>query len=217
MIVNGAQLVAGENLVFDGSAETDGSFFIYASMGTDTLIGGAGADVFFVADGRFQGGDSFVGGAGADILVLRGNYGGASPIRLSANTISGIETISLLSASDTRFFADGTRYAYSVTTNDGNVAAGGVLTVNGNSLLVDEFMNFDGSAETDGAFRLFGGSANDVLRGGGGGDLIYGGRGGDLLDGRGGADTFRYQDISESTVANSDFIDRFKAVSIRST
>ena len=51
-------------MTFNGSAETDGSFFIYGGKGVDTLTGGSGADVFFFAeDGRFGAGDHVDGGA----------------------------------------------------------------------------------------------------------------------------------------------------------
>jgi hypothetical protein len=39
-MVNASTLQAGENLTFDGSAETNGSFFIYGGKGVDTLTGG---------------------------------------------------------------------------------------------------------------------------------------------------------------------------------
>jgi hypothetical protein len=38
-------LDAGENLTFDGSAETDSYFLVYASSGTDDLTGGRGMTV----------------------------------------------------------------------------------------------------------------------------------------------------------------------------
>jgi Ca2+-binding RTX toxin-like protein len=58
-----------ETLDFDGSAEKDGSFTVYAGAGADTLIGGAGADEIW---GR-GGSDRITGGLGADIL--RGGEG----------------------------------------------------------------------------------------------------------------------------------------------
>ena len=119
---------------------------------------------------------------------------------LAADTFSGIETLTLTSGSDTRFFAQGARYSYDVTSNDGNVAAGATLTVNGATLLADETMAFNGSAETDGAFRLFAGAGADILRGGAGADLLLGGLGEDSLTGGGGDDIFRFQTLGDGDV-----------------
>lgn len=205
--VNGAALLAGENLTFNGAAESNGSFFFYGGKGTDVLTGGAGNDVFFLAEGRLNAGDRFIGGAGADILTLRGDYAGANALTFAADAISGIETISVLGVADTRFFSGGTPYSYSLRTNDANVAAGATLTVNGGKLGADETLSFYGSAETDGAFRLFGGAGADVLVGGKGNDLFYGGLGADYLSGyAGGNDVFRYQSVAESFATDFNII-----------
>jgi Ca2+-binding RTX toxin-like protein len=80
------------------------------------------------------------------------------------------------------------------------------MTFNGGQLSASETLHFDGSLETNGNFRLFGGSANDVIKGGAGNDLIYGGLGQDDLTGGAGADTFRYQGTGESTATATDRI-----------
>jgi Ca2+-binding RTX toxin-like protein len=54
-MVLGLSLQVGEHLVFDGSAETDGSFNIRGGRDSDTLTGGAGHDQLH-------------GGLGADVL-----------------------------------------------------------------------------------------------------------------------------------------------------
>jgi VCBS repeat-containing protein len=203
LLVNASTLLAGENLTFDGSAETNGSFFIYGGKGVDTLTGGSGADVFFFAeDGRFAATDHIDGGAGQDVMVLRGNYS----LVLSGTSLVNVETVVLNSGSDARFYAAGTPFSYDITTADDTVAAGQTMTFNGGQLNASETLHFDGSAETNGNFRLFGGSAADVIKGGAGNDLIYGGLGQDDLTGGGGADTFRYQGVGESTVPASDHI-----------
>src|SRR5205085_2590760 len=46
LLVNAGGLAAGEDLSFDGSAETDGSFQVRGGNGVDTLKGGQLADVF---------------------------------------------------------------------------------------------------------------------------------------------------------------------------
>jgi Ca2+-binding RTX toxin-like protein len=203
LLVNASTLQAGENLTFDGSAETNGSFFIYGGKGVDTLTGGSGADVFFFAeDGRFAATDHIDGGAGQDVMVLRGNYS----LTLSGTSIVNVETVVLNSGSDARFYAAGTPFSYDITTADDTVAAGATMTFNGGALSAAETLHFDGSAETNGNFRLFGGSADDVIKGGAGNDLIYGGLGHDDLTGGAGADTFRYQGTGESTTTATDRI-----------
>ena len=55
----------GENVRFDGSAETDGSFLTYGGLGNDILTGGQQNDAFyFGADGRFGSGDRVDGQGG---------------------------------------------------------------------------------------------------------------------------------------------------------
>ncbi|HEY1632234.1 MAG TPA: calcium-binding protein [Rhizomicrobium sp.] len=60
MAVSGSSLVAGEQLRFDGSAETDGSFNLTGGHGNDILFGGLGDD--FLKGG--QGDDIIDGGGG---------------------------------------------------------------------------------------------------------------------------------------------------------
>jgi Ca2+-binding RTX toxin-like protein len=203
LLVNASTLQAGENLTFDGHLESDGSFFIYGGKGVDTLTGGSGADVFFFAeDGRFAATDHVDGGGGADAMVLRGNYS----LTLSGTSIVNVETVVLNSGSDARFYSAGTPFSYDITTADDTVASGQTMTFNGGQLAATETLHFDGSLETNGNFRLFGGSAADVIKGGAGNDLIYGGLGADTLTGGAGADVFRYQGAGESTVAATDHI-----------
>jgi serralysin len=69
-------------------------------------------------------------------------------------------------------------------------------------------MVVDGTAETDGFLRLFGGAAADTLKGGALADLLHGAMGADTLRGGGGADIFRYQAVTESySVARDHIID----------
>ncbi len=207
LIVNGSTLEAGENFTFDGSAESDGAFFIYGGKGDDHLTGGAGVDVFFFAEDRYAVTDQVHGGAGNDIMVLRGNY----DLVLDGSSIQDVETVTLMSGADTRFFAAGTDFNYSITTADDTVANGATMTFNGGALRATETLTFDGHLETDGNFRLFGGAGDDVITGGAGNDLIFGGLGTDTLTGGAGADTFRYQSAAESTTNGRDGIQDFGA------
>jgi Ca2+-binding RTX toxin-like protein len=68
LIVDAGQLTQTETLTFNGSAETDGYFWIAGGAGADSLIGGAGDDLLIGAGGK----DYLKGGAGADVYRFRG-------------------------------------------------------------------------------------------------------------------------------------------------
>ena len=200
--INGAALLEGEDFTFNGSAETDASFVVYGGKGKDTLTGGLGNDIFFYAEERFASGDTVNGGAGYDGMFLRGNY----TIDFNAPGYTGlftnIENLTLTSATDERYArGGGTEFDYNLILSDAIVGAGQTLTVRGALLMATETMILDGSQETDGLLRLFGGTANDTLKGGALADLLHGNLGADTLAGGGGADVFRYQATAESNSA----------------
>ncbi|HEY0130051.1 MAG TPA: Ig-like domain-containing protein [Allosphingosinicella sp.] len=208
--INGSALLAGEDLSFDGSAETDATFLIYGGAGTDRLTGGQGNDIFFFDSGRFAAGDTVAGGQGYDGLFLRGNYALDFGARGFADLITDIENLTLTSATDQRYArGGGTEFDYSLFLADSNVGAGRALTVSGALLTGAETMVLDGSRETDGHLRLFGGAADDTLIGGANADLIHGNLGGDEISGGGGADLFRYQATAESVDGSADHINDF--------
>jgi uncharacterized protein len=212
---NANGLQAGEDFTFDGSAETDGAFRFFGGAGTETLTGGAQSDGFFFGAGRFDPAlDTVVGGGSIgdgvdDQLALRGDFSGPNALVFAAGTITGIETIALISSQDSRYGVDPGPFAYEIRTDDANVAAGARLTVNGNSLLPDEHLFFDGSQELDGSFFLIGGACNDQLTGGAQADILYGGGGGDILVGGLGADRFAYLDASDADPSFGDLIGDF--------
>ena len=198
--VQATNLLAGENIAFDGSAETDGYFSIFPGQGTDVLKGGAGGDGFFFgSDGNMTAFDRVDGGAGTDSLALRGNYFGASAITFQNASFTNIEVLALLSSHTNEYggMISAGGFDYDLTMADGNVAAGQRLDVIGALLGADEIVHFDGRAETDGAFRVISGAADDIIYGGQGDDLLYGqagrdqitaGAGHDLVDGGSGDD-----------------------------
>ncbi|HLL30144.1 MAG TPA: Ig-like domain-containing protein, partial [Allosphingosinicella sp.] len=208
--INGSALLAGEDFTFDGSAETDAKFVVYGGRGKDDLTGGAGNDIFFFAEGRLAQGDKVNGGAGYDGLFLRGNYTIDFTQAGWAGALTGIENLTVSGAADERYArGGGTEFDYSITWDDDLLASGATMTINGSTLGAQESLAFNGSDETDGNFRLFGGAGNDVLTGGSGADLIFGGLRGDTLTGGGGNDIFRYDSVLESNSTERDGIQDF--------
>ena len=217
LTVQANALGAGENLTFDGSAETDGAFAIYGGLGTDHLTGGQQDDTFYFGkDGRFGASDTVDGQGGSDQLRIQGDYSGANGIVLGVDQVKSVDLILLASAQDTRFgAAAGLSYSYDLKTDDTTVAAGETMTIQAKRLLATESLHFDGSAETDGAFKVYSGAGQDVIVGGAGADTVVAGAGNDRVTGGGGADnlfgnegsdTFIYLDASDSTVAARDHI-----------
>ncbi|HEX8573106.1 MAG TPA: calcium-binding protein [Allosphingosinicella sp.] len=202
LVVDANRLRAGENFTFNGSAESDGSFFIYGGGGNDLLTGGARNDVFiFGHQGQWGPNDVVTGGAGVDQLALRGSY----TITFGANQLIGIEQIGIVSAQDTRYGPLGSSYSYNLTMVDANVD-GIQFTVDAAPLWPGETLTFNGSAEDDGSFRLFGGRGNDVLIASQNGDILTGNAGADQLTGNAGGDAFRYVAAGDSTTGAVDRI-----------
>ncbi|HEX6375472.1 MAG TPA: hypothetical protein VFZ91_07100, partial [Allosphingosinicella sp.] len=138
--------------------------------GDDVAEGGAGLDNFFFG-AALTAADVVTGGADADTLVIQGDYPGG--VTLSAN-ITQIENVSILAGSNTAFGEPGTnRYDYVLTTNDANFAAGVQARINGAALLEGEDFTFNGSAETDASYVVYGGKGRDTLLGGLGNDIFF--------------------------------------------
>ena len=214
--VNGGNLLAGEDLFFDASRETDASFIIYAGLGKDVLLGGSQSDIFFFGDSySFDAGDKVDGGAGYDGVFLRGDYDIDFNAPGFEDAFTNIESITLSSGTDERHQRGGDgEFDYRLIWADSLLAAGATMTVNGAMLMrfpySEETMHFDGSRETDGHFRLFAGYGTDTLIGGAGNDLLYGGIGADLLVGNAGADIFRYDERGDSLPYGFDTIRGFE-------
>jgi len=159
----------------NGTSDND-TFDLYKG-GNDTASGGAGNDTFNM-DGSLNAGDRLDGGADKDTVVLHGDY--SAGLVFDGQTIQNIEVLRLRAGFD-----------YNLTTADGNVAAGGKLTINAAQLGGANHFTFDGSAETDGRFVIYGGAGDDTITGGakadifhlenGGGDIVDGGGGNDIL------------------------------------
>lgn len=208
-------LRAGENFTLDASAEINGKILTFGGLGTEVLTGSQGDDGFYFGAGRFGAGERLNGGGGFDSVGLQGSYAGANAITFGADQLTSIEIVVLLSGNDSRFGGSGTPFSYTLTMNDGNVAAGGRLAIQANTLAAGEVLRFDGSAETDGILLVYGGAGDDVMYGGQGADELHGGAGADFIVGQGGADTLRgalgndvflYRGVSDSAASASDRI-----------
>jgi hypothetical protein len=217
LIIDAMLLALGQHARVDGSAETDGHFEYYGGYGHDVFIGGAQGDTFYSGGGGIEtalggGGDDFFfisgdqfslechltaadtvdGGTGYDVLHLSGNF--PTQVTLDASTFTNIEEL--------RFQPGGqTPFAYKLATHDGNVAAGKTLYVNAWDLdlmhyddpIAGGWLEFDGSAETDGNFSFQDGMLDDLIRGSQNGDVFYSRGGADTFFGNDGGDYFGMQ------------------------
>jgi len=166
---------AGNNTI-SGTAAAD--YFDLSQGGNDTANGGASDDAFFFG-GAFTALDTVDGGAGTnDQVGLQGDYA-TTPLVLGPGQLVNIEALAVLPG-----------FSYNITSNDGNVAPGQELAIFGGNLLAGQNFTFNGSAETDGRFRMFGGLGNDTFTGGALDDGFYFGPGkwgaGDTVVGGGG-------------------------------
>jgi hypothetical protein len=200
--IDAGRLRVGEDFTFDGSAETNGFFRIAGGFGVENLTGGAKDDAFLFFAGSFGASDKVDGGGGNDQLALRGDYS----ITIGEGQFTSIETLVMQSGRDIRENVD---YQYDVTMSDGNVAAGQRLGVDAAQLRAGERLTFDGSAETDGFFRVAGGGGDDAITGGAGNDIIEGRGRGDILTGGGGNDIFLYRSADHSNGTEQDSIQDF--------
>jgi Ca2+-binding RTX toxin-like protein len=138
--------------------------------GDDNVDAGDGNDTLLFI-GSLTAADIVNGDSGVDTLVLQGNYG--SGLTLTGN-VTEMEGISLLAGSNTGFGEPGSnRYDYVITTHNSNFAAGVQARINGSALLAGEDFTFDGSAETDASFVVYGGKGKDALTGGLGNDIFF--------------------------------------------
>lgn len=168
----------------DTRAGTTGDdIFRMQGGGADRVVGDDGNDMFLFG-AQFGVGDEIDGGDGNDTLQLNGDYSAGSS--LDADLLSSVEQLHLLGAFD-----------YSFTVDNSVVAPHKHLTVNA-SMTGGHGLTFDGSAETNGHFRIYGSASNDTISGGamhdkfflarGGSDTVHGGDNGDRFYMGGGLD-----------------------------
>ena len=194
-----AGLSAGETFVFNGAAETNGTFSIQGGAGADTITGGQGNDYISASSG---GDDKLYGAAGDDYFAFFDSYTtadfvnggtGNDSVGMTTDTAAGVTIGSpqFVSVENFTFYGD---HDHKVTALDSLVAGGVTAHVDAYYLTASYGLNFNGSAETNGAYDLLGGLGNDSLASGMGNDRLSGGAGGvDTLIGGLGNDTYVFQ------------------------
>jgi Ca2+-binding RTX toxin-like protein len=160
-----------------------------ASEDSLAIAGTAGDDIFTFANQRLSVNDLIVGGDGNDTLALSGDY--AAQTVFGPKTIASIETLAIAAG-----------HSYWITSNNGNVAAGKVLTVDAHDLGALDSITFNGSTETDGSFGFLGGAGTSTFTGGTKGDSVTAGAG---------IETLRYTAAGQSTSTTYDTVTGFDA------
>jgi Ca2+-binding RTX toxin-like protein len=213
MKINGFNLQAGENFTLNASAETDAPLQVFAGFGVDNLTGGQQGDAFiFGHDGRLGAGDRVDGGGGYDVVYLRGDYTLDFNAAGFETAFTNVESLAILTSANSEFAGGGDGdFDYTITWADALLAAGATFTVNASRLQAHETFVFDGSRETDGVLRVFGGASADTLTGGGSSTQLHGGGGADVLNGGAGVDLFRYSNVGDSNAAATDTVLGFVA------
>ncbi len=211
MLVKAGALGSGDHLTFDGSAETDGGFYVLAGAGDDTVTGGAKHDIFNLSQG---GTDTVHGGGGNDTFLLGDSLwsddqidGGAGQNTLHVGGFSGGDTIVFTDTTVQHiqdFVIDGGS-GLSITTVDATVAAGQTMTFDAST---SNDFTLDVSAETDSHFVVIGSAGDDTVHFGKLtiDDKIDGGTGGDdtlYINGDVGSDSLA---LNPDTMVNVDHL-----------
>lgn len=207
---------AATRLTFDGSAETDGRFFMNTSSGDDVLIGGAQDDIidcgspFFTAGSDTVNGgggndtlkyfddsspgDRIDGGDGYDVLTSQGAFEGELlTVHFSNSALKNVEEIDL--------DANGVGAGYDVLISDGNIGAGETLIIHAETA---ESVTFSGYRERDGNIHVYTGTDSDNIFVGRGDDYVEAGGEADIIQDMGGNDVFAYRTGSDSTGRSHD-------------
>lgn len=190
---------AGDDSIGSFQAEGAGDDLLYGGAGNDTIVGGGENDTLYGGAGDDWlsagiGSDSMFGGDGADVFLITEDH--------ETDTIFGGEGgtdfdsiyfgnwLSNSGVTVTFTGAEQGTYAYALGGATGQfseieVVAGTDFadTIDASASTADQFV-----AGNDGADSITGGSGNDTLDGGVGNDTLEGGSGNDSLSGADGAD-----------------------------
>ncbi len=188
-VASGATLTvnasAAAQLIFDGSAETNGKFDIIGSHGADTLTGGAGDDTFEMG-ANLTSADSITGGGGSDVVQISGDYTAGNALTVTTAMFSNIGELGLAGGN-----------SYDITVNDGDFNGSHTLVVGDFGSVTS--LVFDGSANATDSFVVDGSQGNDTMTGGQQGDVFVFAfsanastfDSSDTIDGQGGTDTLQ--------------------------
>ncbi len=105
----------------------------------------AGGNDTFTLAATLTASDSLDGGSGSDTLTLNGDY--SAGLTFGAATVVNIELLQLAAG-----------HSYNFTTNDGNVASGATMAVDGSALGAGDVLTFNGTAETGRLLSIAGGA-----------------------------------------------------------
>jgi Ca2+-binding RTX toxin-like protein len=199
-------ITGDKNLTIDGKIDVvDGTNRLDATdfTGKLTLNLGKNSDIKQIVGGKSD--DTFTLTAAVDQIngvTLNGNDGNDTlTVKVGATTaaldrVTNVETV---------IFKEDTAADTKIITKDTLVASGATLTVDASSFTT-KFLDFDGTLETNGSFKITGGALADTLKGGEKNDTLTGGGGTDTLTGNGGNDQFVLNKaIATSAVTVEDF------------
>ena len=168
---------AGANSVVGGT----GNDTFIVGTGSDTVSAAGGDDLISFSGGQLTAADKINGGTGTDTVNLNSDYTGANAVTFSATTMVNVENLTLAAG-----------HSYTLTTNDATVASGQTLLVYGLALGASNVLTFNGAAETDGNFAIYGGTGADTIIGGARPDTIRPGFGNDTINAGGSNDTISF-------------------------
>jgi len=205
--VDGRAIESGNNFLWNGSAESESAFTIYAGQGQNQLTGGGGNDTFVLST-DLSGGSILDGGLGSNVLRIDGDVSVDN-----SNTFDRLETLELTDGSKlTIQWDDLEPYQDAVTLSGATGGSAETLSFvdpTGN-LNIDLTVNAPDIINwTGNSIEITGGSgANTIVSldigttidGGGGNDRITGGDGVDTITGGAGDDTFTLWDGQDGDV-----------------
>ena len=190
----GGQGLRGNSLNNQIIAADGGNFINASDGGSDYVQSGNGRDVIYYGASLDSSDINYTGDEGddsrGDLLVIQGDY--SSGLTLDYGSVVNVEKFRVQKGEFTGWGdTAGNLYSYDITTSENIIDSGRRLVIQGGSLQLGEHLRFDGAAETDGSFQMFGGHDSDELIGGAQGDHLLGRTGDDTLTGNGGADRLR--------------------------